>query len=354
MKHLFSLAKPVLHKMDPEDAHRLTIQGLKHIPLCPAPKADPMLAQEIYGMNFVHPLGLAAGFDKNCDVPDSMHKIGFSFVECGTVTPKPQVGNPRPRVFRDAQNRAVINRMGFPNEGADVFFKNLERAKAKNATHIIGVNIGKNKETENALDDYKFLAERAQNLADYVTINISSPNTPGLRDLQNGEFVRACVDVVRQGYDGAVLVKFAPDLTEEQIDDVVLACLETADGLIVTNTTLERPSFLPADFGAQTGGLSGRPLKEKSLGVLRAFIERVEDQLPVISAGGIENATDVLARMKAGACLVQLYTAMVFDGPSVVHNIVRDLPDLLRREGYKTLDEAQHADNTYAYSDPYA
>lgn len=341
MKNLFALAKPFLHKLDPEDAHRLTIEGMKRMPVLPAPKVDRMLQQNLLGLDFVHPLGLAAGFDKGCEISAPMHSIGFSFVEAGTVTPRPQEGNPRPRVFRDAGSKAVINRMGFPNPGAEVFFANLKRAKAKYPSHIIGANIGKNKDTEIAIDDYKCLAQKCDGIADYVTINISSPNTPGLRDLQNGEFVQACVKAVKAEYYGSVLVKLAPDLTDEQLADMAQASLISGvDGVILTNTTLVRPEYLPSDFAAQTGGLSGEPLTQKALDIVRQFRRETRGKVTIVAAGGISNAQDAYDRIKAGASLLQLYTALVFQGPAVVRDIVQSLPVLLRRDGFVNIKEA--------------
>lgn len=343
MKALFNLAKPMLHALDAEDAHRLTIKALKMAPPLGAPRADKMLAQKLFGLDFMHPLGLAAGFDKGCEVANAMQSIGFSHVECGTVTPRPQDGNPRPRVFRDADTKAVINRMGFPNPGADVFFANMRAAKHKGKSQIIGANIGKNKETENALLDYALLAGRANGVADYVTINISSPNTPGLRDLQNGDFVRHCVAAVRENYEGPVLIKLAPDLKDEQLQDMAQACF-VADGVILTNTTLDRPEYLPVSFSGQGGGLSGAPLTQKSLDVLRQFQKTTRGKVSIISAGGISSVDDVVTRIKAGASLVQIYTALVFEGPGLVQEIVRQLPQKLRAEGFSNIREAIGAD----------
>lgn len=345
MKALFKLALPLLHKLDPEDAHRLTIKALKTAPVINALRPDPILAQRVFGLEFAHPLGLAAGFDKGCEVTAPMHAIGFSHVEAGTVTLLAQEGNPRPRVFRDADSKAVINRMGFPNIGAGVFFNNLRAVKAKHPRHIVGANIGKNKHSENALEDYAALAAKADGLADYVTINISSPNTPGLRDLQNGDFVRRCVEVVRAQYYGPVLVKLAPDLTDEQLHDVTQACY-AADGVILTNTTLARPDYLDKDFAAQAGGLSGAPLRDKALDTLRQFHKMTRGKVPVIAVGGVSSAQDVMTRIKAGASLVQLYTALVFEGPGLVQDIVKDLPALLRAEGFASIADAIGADAT--------
>ncbi len=345
MKALFALAKPFLHGMDPEDAHAFTVKSLQHMPVFCTPKADPILQQTVFGLEFAHPLGLAAGFDKQANVIRAMLGLGMGHVEVGTVTPLPQDGNPRPRIFRSARDRAVINRMGFPNPGADVFFENLH-AYRHNGTGIVGVNIGKNKDTENALLDYAALAMRCNGVADYVTINISSPNTPGLRDLQNGDFLRRCVEAVRNLYGGPVLVKLAPDLLPEQLKDLADAAVEiNIDGVILTNTTLDRPAFLDDAFAAEKGGLSGAPLKDKALETLRAFYSMTGGKIPLVGAGGIDSAKDAYMRVRAGASLVQVYSALVFHGPGLIKEIVHELPVLLRKGGFTNIAEAVGADH---------
>lgn len=347
MKGLFPLIKPVLHALDPEDAHTLTIAALKSLPFCPpAMKSDPILKQTLLGLDFAHPLGLAAGFDKNAETMRAMTSFGMGHVEIGTVTPRGQIGNDRPRVFRDAPSHSVINRMGFPNRGADVFFANLRAYRSSGGRAIVGVNIGKNKDSEDALADYTQLAARAAGLADYVTINISSPNTPGLRDLQNGDFVRRCAEGVKAVFKKTVLVKLAPDLDDALLADLAEACLSgEVDGVILTNTTLDRPEFLPPAYAAQKGGLSGAPLTEKSLDVLRRFYALTDGQIPLIGVGGIENAQDAYARIRAGASLIQLYTSLVFQGASVIEDITKGLPALLRQDGFETIDAAVGADH---------
>lgn len=332
--------------MDPEDAHRLTIRSLKNLPPCAAAKTDPMLRQRVFDLDFAHPLGLAAGFDKNAETMNAMQALGLSHTEIGTVTVKPQQGNDRPRVFRDAESRAVINRMGFPNDGADRFFANLARYRQRKGRFIVGVNIGKNKDSHDALADYRELATRAQGLADYLTVNISSPNTPGLRDLQNGDFVRRCLDEVKSVYAGPVLFKLAPDLDAAQMKDLAQALLDGgAAGAILTNTTLDRPAHLDAAFAAQGGGLSGLPLKQKALDVLRAFYNLTDGKIPLIAAGGIDDAEDAYHRIRAGASLLQLYTALVFKGPSVIGDIASNLPKFLRQGGFTSLTQAIGADH---------
>lgn len=346
MKTLFALAKPFLHALDPEDAHKATIGTLKRLPICKTPHTDPMLRQTVFGLSFAQPLGLAAGFDKNAETMRAMSAFGMSHVEIGTVTLRPQEGNPRPRVFRDAGSRAVVNRMGFPNHGADVFFGNLLDYRSQGGKAIVGANIGKNKDSEDTLSDYRELARRAQGLADYVTVNISSPNTPGLRDLQNGDFVRRCLDATKSVFNGPVLIKLAPDLNAEQRKDLAQALLDGgASGAILTNTTLDRPEYLNADFRKEAGGLSGLPLKDKALETLRAFYNLTDGKLPLIGVGGIGSAEDAYRRIRAGASLLQLYTALVFQGPGVIADIASGLPGLLKQGGFATVKDAVGADH---------
>lgn len=345
MKALFALAKPFLHALDPEDAHQATIKALQYMPAC-ASRADPLLQQKLFGLNFPHPLGLAAGFDKNAETMRAMKGLGMGHVEIGTVTLRPQAGNDKPRVFRSARDHAVINRMGFPNAGADVFFRNLAAYRETGGQALVGVNIGKNKDSGDTLSDYTELAKCAKGLADYVTINISSPNTPGLRDLQNGDFVRRCLDGTRSVYNGPVLIKLAPDLDEAQKKDLAQALRDgNASGAILTNTTLDRPAHLDAAFASQTGGLSGLPLKHKALETLRAFYNLTDGKIPLIGVGGIDDAEDVYHRILAGASLVQVYTALVFKGPGLISDIVNRLPQLLRSGGFTSLSQAVGADH---------
>lgn len=347
MKQLFPLIKPALFAFDPEDAHALTVSALKRMPVCPASfKPDAALQQRLCGLDFPHPLGLAAGFDKNAETMRAMTSLGMGHVEIGTVTPRPQTGNDRPRVFRDISTRAVINRMGFPNRGADVFFANLRAYRSRGGRAIVGVNIGKNKDSDDALADYTQLAARAAGLADYVTINISSPNTPGLRDLQNGDFVQRCADSVKKVFKKTVLLKLAPDIDETLLRDLAEAVLASdVDGVILTNTTLDRSGSLPPSFAAQQGGLSGRPLADKALETLRLFYALTNGKIPLIGAGGIASAQDAYTRIRAGASLVQIYTALVFHGPGVIEDIVQGLPALLHADGFINITQAVGADH---------
>lgn len=352
---LFKLAKPFLHKMDPENAHQMTLKALKTgVMPCPARVSDPKLKTTLWGRAFPNPLGLAAGFDKNADVVGQMLHMGFGFVEAGTVTPRPQDGNPRPRVFRDANNEAVINRMGFPNGGLDNFRHNIEKffeAKPR-PPGIVGINIGMNKGVEDPAKDYCQLVRALGPYADYLTVNISSPNTPGLRNLQAREnLVPLLIRIMDErakscGKDlPPLLVKLAPDLTDEQLADVAACLLECkVDGVILGNTTLDRPEYLPANFYEQQGGLSGRPLTDKSTGIIKRFYKHTGGQLPIIGAGGISSAEDAYAKIRAGASLVQLYTALVFQGPELVCDILNGLVRLLDKDKLDHISKATGLD----------
>ena len=352
---LFKIAKPFLHKMDPENAHQMTLKALKTgVMPCPARVSDPKLKTNLWGRVFPNPLGLAAGFDKNADVVGQMLHMGFGFVEAGTVTPRPQEGNPRPRVFRDADHEAVINRMGFPNGGLDNFRHNIEKffeAKPR-PPGIIGINIGMNKGVEDPAKDYCVLVRALGPYADYLTVNISSPNTPGLRNLQAREnLVPLLIRIMDErtkscGKDAPpLLVKLAPDLTDEQLADVAACLIECkVDGVILGNTTLDRPDYLPANFYEQQGGLSGRPLTDKSTGIIKRFYKHTNGQLPIIGAGGISSAEDAYAKIRAGASLVQLYTALVFQGPDLVGDILNGLVRLLNRDRIDHISKATGLD----------
>lgn len=361
----YKTLRPLLFTLPAETAHNLAIKALK-AGLMPAPKQgqehDPRLKTPLWHLNFPTPVGLAAGFDKNAEVIAPLLKMGFGFVECGTVTPKPQIGNPKPRVFRNPANRAVINRMGFPGKGVKEFKTNLtaflnEKPRPEG---IIGLNIGMNKDQSEPAEDYKLLIQQIGAMADYITINISSPNTPGLRDLQKKEHFLALTQSVleaRQKYCGEatqppVLVKLAPDLTAQQQQELASASLESGiDGLILTNTTLARPDFLPSKFADEKGGLSGAPLKEKSTEVIRNFYAETKGKLPIIGVGGIENAQDAYNKIKAGASLIQLYSALIYQGPELAHEINSGLIQLLTKDGYANIREAIGADHKGATSD---
>lgn len=340
------LGMKVLFGFDAETAHGLSVAALKTgltpVLACPA---DPRLAVDVAGLHFPNPLGMAAGYDKNAEVPDALLRLGFGFVEVGTVTPKPQPGNPRPRIFRLPADRGVINRLGFNNEGHEACVQRL-RARA-GRPGIVGVNIGANKDSADRIADYVAGVQTFASLASYLTINISSPNTPGLRALQDRDSLRDLLGRVIEARDTAsterkvpVFLKVAPDLNETEIDDITAAVLDLrADGLIVSNTTLSRDGLRDARTAAETGGLSGRPLFAKSTRVLAKFRKRVGADLPIIGVGGVESAETMLEKIRAGADLVQLYSCMIYEGPLLPGRIIREAPALLDREKASTVRE---------------
>ncbi|WP_374407321.1 quinone-dependent dihydroorotate dehydrogenase [Pelagerythrobacter sp.] len=337
---LFRLARPALFAFDPETAHRTTIAALGFAPR-KAPPAPGPLASEVAGLRFPNPLGMAAGFDKDGEVPDAVLGLGFGFVEIGSITPLPQAGNPRPRLFRLAQDRAVINRMGFNNGGGDAAEARLRKRASRPG--IVGVNIGANKDSADRVADYALLTRRFAPLASYLTVNISSPNTPGLRALQDEAALVALLDAVldaRPAVGPPVFLKVAPDLESADIDAIARIALNRGLGaLIVSNTTISRPPLASRDAG-ETGGLSGAPLRDLAQRRLRDFRKATGGGIPLIGVGGIGSAEDAWARIRAGASLVQLYSAMVYDGPGLARRIVRDLEKLMRRDGFTTLAEA--------------
>ncbi|MBX5043409.1 quinone-dependent dihydroorotate dehydrogenase [Rhizobium lentis] len=337
LKHL---ARKGLFLFDPETAHGMSIAALKSglVPACQiAP--DPRLRQTVADLVFDNPLGMAAGYDKNAEVPEALLRLGFGFAEIGTVTPKPQSGNPRPRIFRLVEDEGVINRLGFNNEGHDAAFRRLAELKGNG---IVGVNIGANKDSEDRIADYVAGIRRFYSLARYFTANISSPNTPGLRDLQARESLAALLSAVlaardeqaaKSGRKIPVFLKIAPDLTEEGMDDIAAEALSHAlDGLIVSNTTLSREGLKDQRQAREAGGLSGVPLFEKSTAVLARMRKRVGRDLPIIGVGGVSSAETALEKVRAGADLVQLYSCMVYEGPGLPGEIVRGLSALLDRE----------------------
>ena len=340
MTSLFDrLGRRALFLFDPETAHGLSIKGLKSgvVPSCSVP-SDPRLRQTIAGVTFPNPLGMAAGYDKNAEVPDALLSLGFGFAEVGTLTPLGQPGNPKPRMFRLEQDNAVINRLGFNNEGHAAA---LARLRARNGQGIVGINIGANKDSEDRIADYVKGIHAFYGVAGYFTANISSPNTPGLRDLQARESLARLLDAVLAARDAEavkagrrvpVFLKIAPDLTDEGMDDIAAEVLaHDLDGLIVSNTTLSRDGLTDPQKG-EAGGLSGAPLFEKSTAVLAAMRKRVGPDLPIIGVGGVSSAETALEKIRAGADLVQLYSCMVYDGPSLPGRIVRGLSALLDKE----------------------
>lgn len=358
MTNLYRLVLPVLRRFETERAHRLAIlalkTGLARALYRPDPD-DPVLATSLWGKTFPNPIGLAAGFDKNAEVPDAALSLGFGFVEVGGVTPRPQAGNPKPRLFRLDADRAVINRMGFNNDGLDVVAERLARRKrkAKASTRPVGVNLGKNKESMDAAADYATLARVLALHADFLVLNVSSPNTPGLRAFQHAEALTAVLRAARGGRDHAMLsspppllLKIAPDLDNAEAADIArIALEEKIDGIVVSNTTVARPPSLMSPLHTESGGLSGAPLMEASTRLLRRMYELTGGSIPLIGVGGISGGADAYAKIRAGASLVQLYSAMVFEGPGIVGRIKHELAVLLKRDGFAHVSEAVGADH---------
>jgi dihydroorotate dehydrogenase len=346
------LARPLLRAFDPEDAHSLVIKALRAVPLSPARPDDSRLAVRAFGLNFPNPVGMAPGFDKHAEVPDALLKLGFGFVEIGTVTPLPQSGNPPPRLFRLPPDEGVINRLGFNSEGADAVLRRL--AARAGAGGIIGVNVGANKDSKDRIADYVRQIELFAPVASYFTCNISSPNTPGLRDLQQGQVfdellsrvMEARARIHRKAGTTPVLIKIAPDLTLNELDDVVGAARRhRVDGMMIGNTTVLRPPWLRDRTTAhEPGGLSGRPLFGLSTRMLAETYVRVESAFPLVGVGGIDSGETVLAKIRAGACLVQLYSALVFHGFGLVGRIKRSLADALRSGQYASISDLVGAD----------
>lgn len=335
----YRLAAPALFALEPETAHRLTIAALRLAP-DRAPPADGPLGSEIAGVRFPNPVGLAAGFDKNAEVPDAMLGLGFGFVEVGSVTPFPQPGNPRPRLFRLTQDRGVINRMGFNNAGAQAA---VARLAGRRRVGVVGANVGANKDTPDRIADYVAGIRTFAPLADYLTINISSPNTPGLRDLQAEGELAALLSAIageRRAGDPPVFLKVAPDLAEGDHERIVRVALDCGiAALIVANTTVSRPP-LRSPHADETGGLSGAPLAPLALEQIRRFRAIAGTDLPLIGVGGIRGAEDAWQRIRAGASLVQLYSALVYEGPGLAKRIVRGLETKMKRDGFSSIAEA--------------
>jgi dihydroorotate dehydrogenase len=341
------LSRPLLRALDPEDAHALTLKALRLMPVARAPADPPEIGVRAFGLTFPNPVGVAPGFDKNAAAPDALLRLGFGFVEIGTVTPRPQSGNPRPRIFRLEADRGVINRLGFNNDGAPAVLARLS-ARAR-AGGVVGVNIGANKDSADRTDDYVRLIDTFAAVASYFTVNVSSPNTPGLRDLQQasalddllGRVIEAREKVRSRVGPTPVLLKIAPDLTLADLDDVVgVARKNRVDGMIVSNTTISRPTAL-RDRATETeqGGLSGRPLFKLSTRMLAETYVRAEGTFPLIGVGGIDSGPAAIAKMKAGATLVQVYSGLVYRGIGLLHEIKSDLAAALKRGHRNSLAE---------------
>ncbi len=345
---MMDLAVAALRLLPPETAHHLTVELAARFGafLPKAPPDDPRLAIRALGLEFPNPLGIAAGFDKNARAFRAMLRMGLGHAECGTVTPRPQPGNSRPRMYRLKEDGAVINRMGFDNDGMEQVGRRLARGRKG----IVGINIGANKDSPDRIVDYRAAFARLSPFADYVAVNVSSPNTPGLRGLQQKNELQALLGSlveVRGDKRIPLLLKIAPDLDGHALDDIAAVVLQSGiEGMIVTNTTIARPAFLKSRFASQTGGLSGKPLMEPSTQVLTEIRKRVGAKLVLIGVGGVSSGADAYRKIRAGASLVQLYTALVYNGSGLITRIKRDLLDCLTRDGFATLTDAIGADAT--------
>jgi dihydroorotate dehydrogenase len=342
----YRAADLLLSRLDAEDAHGLAICSLKSGLLPRDRRPDPpSLGVEVWGRTLPNPIGLAAGFDKNAEVPDALLGVGFGFVEIGSVTPKTQDGNPRPRLFRLGEDRGVINRMGFPGQGLAPALARLQRRPRQG---VVGANVGANKDSADRAADYVTCAAALAPFADYLVCNVSSPNTPGLRNLQGrsqlGDLLKRVQDSIA-AKPVPLLVKIAPDATDADLDDIVAVCRDLRmDGIIVGNTTLSRPPSLRSARRGETGGLSGAPLMALSTEVLRKTAQRVDRQFPLIGCGGVASGADAYAKIRAGATLVQLYSMLVYEGPPLVRRIKDELAALLARDGLTSVADAIGAD----------
>ena len=338
---LYPLIRPLWFALDAERAHRATIAAVKLLPPRRPPDFPLSLKSTVAGLDFRTPVGLAAGFDKDAEIPEQMLSFGFGFVEVGTVTPKPQAGNPKPRLFRLIEDKAVINRMGFNNHGQPAAY-----ARLIECTHmhgVIGVNIGANKDSADRIADYVAGVRAMSGVAKYLAINISSPNTPGLRQLQDEGALRALLSAVSEAREKRappIFLKVAPDLGEGEPDQIVRVAMQHGvDGIIVANTTVSRPS-LRSKYRDEAGGLSGEPLRSLALQALRDFRSASGGEIPLIGVGGIATADDAWERIRAGASLIQLYTAMVYQGPHIARRIAIGIAERLSQEGFANIEEA--------------
>ena len=347
MSGLLDPLLPIVRLLPPETAHRATISALtfRNTPRALAP--DPAsLRIRLWNRDFPNPIGLAAGFDKNAEVPDAMLGYAFGFVETGTVTPRPQPGNPKPRLFRLSEDRALINRLGFNNEGLDAVRARLARRRGRSG--IVGANIGKNKDSKDATADYIAGVAALAPLADYLVVNVSSPNTPGLRDLQRKAILLALISALQRARAKAapsdpppLLLKIAPDLAQDERQEIAEAALETGiDGLVISNTTVARPPTLKSPLAREAGGLSGPPLFAPSTALVADMHRRTGGRVPIVGVGGVSSAADAYAKIRAGASLVQLYTALVYEGPGLIERIKRELAGMLARDGHASIAAA--------------
>jgi dihydroorotate dehydrogenase len=339
--------RSLLFKLDPEAAHDLTLSALRSLPSLRTATHYSELETTVCGLKFPSPVGLAAGFDKDAKAPNRMFRFGFGFVEVGTVTPKPQPGNEGPRLYRLVEDHGVINRFGFNSEGHEAVGRRL--ARISKPAGIIGVNVGANKDSNDRIADYAAGVRALGPLADYITINVSSPNTPGLRSLQSNEYLPRLIEEVMKAKVASpkkpIFLKVSPDLADSEIAAVAKASLDGGiDALIISNTTVTRPEGLQSQYRTEGGGLSGRPLRPLAMQALRAFRSAVGSKLPLIGAGGIESAEDAYERIRAGASLLQLYTALAYKGPNLVSEINKGLIELLNRDAFSNIGQAIGAD----------
>lgn len=339
----------IIRIFPPEISHNITLKLLGLRLHTKKIVNDPILHQHIFGFDFSNPLGMAAGFDKNVDVIKPLFNLGFGFVEAGTVTPTPQYGNDKPRIFRLADDLAIINHLGFNNKGTKYAENKLRKLNLNSLSKgIVGINIGKNKESKDYVNDYIYCLEKLGPLAHYVAINISSPNTPGLRDLQNRGQIEILVKSLKDTKNKLpslentpIFFKIAPDMNEEQIRDIALMSLaNNIDGLIISNSTVDRPSTLKSVLKNEIGGLSGKPLFLKSTLMLKKMYSLTNGQVPLIGVGGVSNGLECYEKIKAGASLVQLYTALTYENPGIILKILAELVNLLKTDGYKNIKEA--------------
>ncbi|CAI48305.1 dihydroorotate dehydrogenase (quinone) [Natronomonas pharaonis DSM 2160] len=347
---LYQLLKPALFQLDAETAHGLghrVLDGIQGTPLerivadyCTV--VDPRLRVDAFGQTFPNPVGVAAGFDKNAEIPDALGALGFGHVEVGGVTAEPQAGNPRPRMFRLAEDRALINRMGFNNDGADIVG---ERLAATDCRVPVGVNIGKSKSAANddAEADYQYTYERVADGGDYFVVNVSSPNTPGLRELQSRDRLESILGTLQDDGASPLLVKLSPDLTDAAIEDAIEVVEDLGlDGIIATNTTTKRPASLHSDAADEEGGLSGAPITDESTDIVRFIAKRTDK--PIVGVGGIDDAESAYEKIRNGASVVQLYTGLVYEGPTIARDINRGLLKLLERDGFASVEDAVGVD----------
>ncbi len=350
---IYQIFRPLIFKLDPEIAHNLAINFLKFLPksatVFSLNKNYENLNQKLWDLDFTSPIGMAAGFDKNAEIALTLEKFGFGFIEVGTVTPNAQTGNIKPRIFRLKEDRAIINRLGFNNLGAQNFLKNIDNISQRISCPL-GINIGKNKDTLEALHDYLQLLEMFYQKASYITINISSPNTKNLRDLQNEDQLDLFLSEIMVKKDqlkilhkknSPILLKIAPDLAiEEQKKIAEIVLKNEIDGLIISNTTIDRDLNLQSKYKNEIGGLSGKPLFSKSNEILKNFYKFTEGKIPLIGVGGISSAADVYEKIKCGASLVQIYSAFIYQGFELVEKIKKELNEMVKKDGYKNIQQA--------------